>query len=94
VARTGRRKRGGTTFAFRLTNGGSIATKIQRVRGKRIARLGALPAVKPRTGGVRIAFSGRVGRKWLVPGRYRALLRASNASGRSRWTGVRFTVVR
>lgn len=41
-----------------------------------------------------LAFSGRVGRRALAPGRYRATLTASNAAGRSRPVTLAFTVVR
>jgi Tol biopolymer transport system component len=41
-----------------------------------------------------IAFSGRVGRKALKPGRYRATLRARNVAGTSRRVHLAFRVVR
>ncbi len=42
----------------------------------------------------RVAFSGRVGRRALRPGRYRAVLRASNAAGTSAPVRLAFTIVR
>jgi hypothetical protein len=40
-------------------------------------------------------FSGRIGRRALAPGAYRALVRATDAAGnRSAAATVRFTVVR
>lgn len=41
-----------------------------------------------------IAFSGRIGRKALAPGSYRATVTAGNAAGRSSAGPLRFTVVR
>ena len=42
----------------------------------------------------RVAFSGRIGRKALMPGRYRAVLVARNAAGRSVPARLAFRVVR
>ncbi|HEV7774437.1 MAG TPA: hypothetical protein VGO48_14245 [Conexibacter sp.] len=58
------------------------------VRGGRLSR-GGLNA-----GANRIVFSGRISRKALVPGSYRARLRASSAGGTSRWVTLKFVIVR
>jgi Tol biopolymer transport system component len=42
----------------------------------------------------KIAFSGRVGRKALSPGRYKATLRARNAAGSSKPVHLKFRIVR
>ena len=42
----------------------------------------------------RVAFSGRIGRRALRPGRYRVTVRAANAAGRSAAVVLRFVAVR
>jgi len=61
---------------------------VRNVRVARLARRG-MPA-----GRDRIAFSGRIGRRALKPGSYRARVRASNSAGTSAWRRVTFKVVR
>jgi Tol biopolymer transport system component len=64
------------------------------LRCVRFVRAGRLSRGGLRAGANRIAFSGRIGRKPLRPGAYRARLRASNAAGTSRWVRLAFRVVR
>jgi hypothetical protein len=56
--------------------------------------VGALTRASEAAGSDTIAFSGRLGRKPLGQGNYRAVLVASNATGRSTPAVVSFTVVR
>ena len=84
-----RRKRG-TTFVFRLSHAASVSIRI-----KRRAKTAAVLKRTAHAGGNRIRFSGRVGRRALRPGRYRATLRAVDAAGkRSKPQTVRFRIVR
>ena len=92
-ARKPKRKRG-TAFRFRLSEDAQVRIALsRRVHGKR------RPAGSLRRAGHkglnRIAFSGRVGKRALRPGRYRAAITATDAAGhRSKTRRVRFVVVR
>jgi Tol biopolymer transport system component len=66
----------------------------RNLRCVRFVRVGRLSRGGMNAGANRIAFSGRIGRRALRPGRYRARLRASNAGGVSSWVKLSFTVVR
>ncbi|HEX8715123.1 MAG TPA: hypothetical protein VF706_06080, partial [Solirubrobacteraceae bacterium] len=71
--------------------------KLRRAHAKRCTRtlvVGKLTRAKVRAGGGAIAFSGRLGRRALAPGNYRATLTASNAAGRSNAVVLGFTIVR
>jgi hypothetical protein len=73
------------------------SAKLRRARARRCTRtivVGVLTRANMRTGADRIAFSGRIGRRPLRPGAYRAVLRASNAAGRSAPVALTFLVVR
>ena len=84
-----RRKRG-TTFAFRLSQSATVSIRIKR-RAKTMAVLRRTA----QAGGNRVRFSGRVGRRALRPGRYRATLTAVDAAGkRSNPATVSFRIVR
>jgi hypothetical protein len=60
----------------------------------RFVKRGALVRSGRAAGRHRVAFSGRIGRKALRPGRYRATLVARNAAGASRSVRLAFRVVR
>ncbi|HKG04131.1 MAG TPA: hypothetical protein VKB03_13190 [Conexibacter sp.] len=66
----------------------------RHLRCFRWARAGRLSRGGLNAGTNRIAFSGRISRKALKPGSYRARLRASSAGGTSRWVTLKFRVVR
>ncbi|HZB74585.1 MAG TPA: hypothetical protein VE526_00070 [Solirubrobacteraceae bacterium] len=82
-ARAGRRK-GGKCVKPRkgLTRRCTRFTRVHRLTR-------TLPA-----GAARVAYTGRVGKRKLAPGRHRATLRAVNADGRSAAVRLRFRVVR
>jgi hypothetical protein len=82
----------GTRFRFRLSAAATVTIRIVRLRGHH-RTIGKLTR-KGHSGANRIAFSGRIRHRKLKPGRYRAVLRATNAAGRSRAVKLRFTVVR
>ena len=92
-----RRKRG-TTFLFRLNRSATVSIRMKRLvttpsgsRASAVARLKRTALA----GGNRVRFSGRVGRRALRPGRYRASLTAIDAKGnRTKPQTVRFRVVR
>ena len=82
----------GTRFAFKLSEAAS--TRI-RIKGRRRGRALVLTRARTRAGANRIRFSGRVGRRILRPGVYRATITATDAAGnRSKPARVRFRVVR
>lgn len=84
--------RGATRFKFRLSERADVRIAMRR-RGARKARV-LLRKGRP-AGANTIAFSGRIRGRTLRPGRYVAVLTATDAAGnRSRKRVVRFTVRR
>jgi uncharacterized delta-60 repeat protein len=93
----GRRPGRGTAFVFRLNRAATVAIRIRRLtrtgrvqRGARVMKLtrGGL------AGGNRVRFSGRVARRALRPGRYRAVVTAKDQAGsRSKRQTVSFRVL-
>jgi uncharacterized delta-60 repeat protein len=85
------RKRG-TAFLFRLNRAGKVTIRIKRLRHSgRVVKL----TRSSRAGGNRVRFSGRVGRRTLRPGRYRATLTAVDQAGsRSKPSALTFRIVR
>jgi len=65
-----------------------------RKRCKRYVLAGALSRRGLEPGRRSVAFSGRIGKKALRPGRYRAALYAANSAGKSPSVRLAFTVVR
>jgi hypothetical protein len=101
VARRGtplaaRRAPRGTRFRYRLSEPAKLAIAIEKCRTRRCTRYrrrGALTRTG-QTGANSVRFSGRLGRKALKPGRYRARLRATDAAGNaSQRRTLTFTVV-
>jgi hypothetical protein len=82
--------RGATKFRFRLSEPADV-----RIRLKRHGRsVGALPRRHLGTGSKAITFNGRLKGHALSPGRYLAVLTATDAAGnRSRARSIRFTVL-
>jgi hypothetical protein len=74
------RAKKGTTLRYTLSERARLVVTVRRVRPRR--RIGAF-AVASKAGRNRHAFSGRVGRKRLKPGRYLAVLVATDAGGLS-----------
>jgi hypothetical protein len=74
AARTAR----GTRFAYALSENAKVVVKVQRVATKRT--VGKLTR-SAKGGRNTIAFSGRIGTKALKPGRYRAVMTATDAAG-------------
>ena len=91
--------RPGTVLRFRSTEAGKATVKFSReVRGRR-GRIRLRPAGRLtrtiRAGQVRIALSGRVGRRAMRTGRYRLTLQVRDAAGNvSRPVRLRFRVAR
>jgi DNA-binding beta-propeller fold protein YncE len=77
----------GTTFRYALSVPAAVSVAIQRSRGRRWVRAGALQRVG-RLAANRLRFSGRIGRRKLAPGRYRAVFTATDAGG-NRSSGAR-----
>jgi hypothetical protein len=91
-----RRIHRGTAFRFRLSEPATVRIAIERAGcGRKRGAVGTLTRRGLKAGRHRIAFSGRIGRRALRPGRYRARLTATDPSGnRSRTRTLRFRVVR
>ena len=84
----------GTKFRFRLSEPATARIAVQRKRGRKWRTLGTLKR-KSAAGTRVVAFSGRLGRRALRPGRYRAVLTAVDAAkNRSKPRRLGFKVVR
>ena len=95
TARTARAPRG-SAFVFRLSEDARATIAIKRCRGRRCAKAVAkLTRAGTGTGSNRVAFTGRIGRKALHPGRYRATVTATDRAGNvSAPRTIRFRIVR
>jgi uncharacterized delta-60 repeat protein len=84
--------RRGTAFVFRLNRAGTVTVRIKRLRHSgRVVKLTRSSSA----GRNRVRFSGRVGRRTLRPGRYRATLTAVDKAGsRSKPSALTFRIVR
>jgi PKD domain len=80
----------GTSFKFTLRAPARLTITITRA-GKKVGRLTRKHLPNGRN---TIPFSGRIGRRALKPGAYKATLRARNAKGKAKPVTVRFVVVR
>jgi hypothetical protein len=84
VARLGR----GSRIRYSLSEAAAVTLRFQRgVRTRRTGRRRWVPAGTLRRAGIagvnRVPFSGRIGRRALRAGRYRLVLRATDAAGNS-----------
>jgi hypothetical protein len=85
----------GTSFKFTLKAPAKVTITLCAVgRHKRCTHAGKLTRSNLQAGPNAIKFSGRIGKRALRPGAYRATLSARNAKGTSKPVVVRFTVVR
>jgi uncharacterized delta-60 repeat protein len=96
-AEAARRPGRGTAFVFRLNRAATVAIRIRRLtrtgRVQRSARVVRLTRAGL-AGGNRVRFSGRVARRALRPGRYRAIVTAKDQAGsRSNRQTVSFRVL-
>ena len=66
----------GTRFSYKLNEAAAVVVKIKR-SGRTVAKLKR----SARTGANSIRFSGRIGKRALRPGRYRAEISATDAAG-------------
>src|SRR5439155_8098791 len=78
--------RRGSEFLFRLSEPSTVVIRIERVlrgrtAGKRYVRVGDLTRAGLAAGKRRVAFSGRIGRRALAPGSYRATLVPTDSLG-------------
>jgi hypothetical protein len=95
-AQRGRRAGRGTVFRYSVSEPARVTIRIdRRVRRGRYRRAGRTLVRNVPAGRVRTRFSGRIGRRALRPGRYRATVRATDGAGlRSNPRRVTFRVVR
>jgi hypothetical protein len=94
-----RRVARGSKFRFRLSEPATVKIRLERKtgRGRRGAyrKVAVLTRRRQRTGQNRVRFSGRIKRRALAPGTYRATVRAVDAGGNpSRARRVSFAIVR
>ncbi len=76
---------------------GALSRAIKRAGGhacRRTVTIATLTRASEPAGADTVAFSGRIGRRALAAGRYRAALSARNAAGRSQTVTLAFSVVR
>jgi DNA-binding beta-propeller fold protein YncE len=84
----------GTTFRYTLSEPARVRVAFQRRRAGRWRRAGRALTRAGKTGRNRLRFSGRIGRRKLRAGAYRARFVATDAAGnRSRTATVRFRIV-
>jgi PKD repeat protein len=84
----------GTTFKFTLAAPAKVKLAFSRQVAGRPLKAGTLTRANLRSGPNAIAFSGRIGKRALKPGKYTATLTASNAKGKAKPVTVRFRIVR
>jgi Tol biopolymer transport system component len=85
----------GTAFVFRLSEKARTTITISRSRKGRRVKVGTLKRTKTKAGKNKVAFSGRIGKKALRPGVYRATVVATDrAKQRSKPRRVAFRVVK
>jgi hypothetical protein len=88
------RARRGTTLRYNLSENARVVIKIRRRVGARYRTVGTLRRSGLK-GSNRVRFTGRIGRRALRAGRYRAVIRATDAAGnRSAPSLTRFRIVR
>ena len=91
---TAARARRGTILRYTLSENARVTIKVKRRSGNRYRTVGTLRR-GGLEGGNRIRFTGRIGRRALRAGRYRAVIRATDAAGnRSAPSLTRFRIVR
>lgn len=77
-----------------MSRAATVTVRIKRLASGRKARVVRLKRAA-HAGGNRVRFSGRVGRRALPPGRYRATLAGIDGTGsRSKPRTVRFRILR
>lgn len=69
-----------TRFTLRMSESATVAIRIDRLRGKKARRVGAL-STSVAEGANRLAFTGKVGRRYLAKGSYRARAVARDSAG-------------
>lgn len=84
----------GTTFKFTLAAPAKVKLAFSRQVEGHPQSAGALTRAKLRNGPNAIKFSGRIGKRALKPGKYKATLTASNAKGKAKPITMGFTIVR
>ncbi len=86
---------GGTRLRFSLSEAGRVRISVQRRRrAGRFVRVGVLRRSAP-AGRSGVAFTGRLGKRALRPGRHRLRITATDAAGNaSRPAVVGFAIVR
>jgi hypothetical protein len=85
--------RRGSAFRFRLSERAKVTIRIDRKVGRRYRKVKILTRRGLRGGANTVRFSGRIKRKALAPGRYRATLRAVDGAGnRSRPRKTTFVI--
>jgi hypothetical protein len=84
----------GTRFSYTLSADATVRFTIQRARPHKRFKTVMRLRRAAHAGAGRTRFTGRVGRRRLKPGRYRVVIRASNAAGPSAAKRLRFRVVR
>jgi Tol biopolymer transport system component len=94
TARVASRRRRGTVLRFTTSEAGTLRVKVQRRRNGAFRSKAKLVRTVV-TGNGKLRFSGRIGRHALRRGRYRLVVRVTDAAGnRSNVAKVRFRIVR
>jgi hypothetical protein len=92
--RSARQRRRGSKLRFRLSKDAIVRVTVKRVRRGRAARSAGTLMISGRQGANSREFKGRVAKRVLAPGKYVALVTATDADGhRSARRRVRFTIL-
>jgi hypothetical protein len=85
----------GTVLSFRSSEAASLSIKLERALPKRRYRRAGTLTRRIRTGNGKVTLSGRLGKRRMAAGTYRATLVATDAAGnRSKPVRVKFTIVK
>ena len=80
TARTKAKVKRGTKIRFTLSKASSVSIAIQSVKKRKVKRIGTLRRAG-KAGKNSVKFTGRLGRKALAVGSYRAVIGATDAAG-------------
>jgi hypothetical protein len=80
--KTPEHKGGGTTFRYEVSEAATVRFKIERKEGVRFEKLGGRFQVAKQAGSYKLEWNGKLHGKPLAPGKYRAVVVATDEEGR------------
>jgi DNA-binding beta-propeller fold protein YncE len=92
---TARAKKTGSSLRFKLSERSDVTIAIQRRAGRRWRKVATLVRPRLAAGKAKIVFTGKIGKRTLKPGRYRAVVTAKDQAGnRSKPRTALFAIIR